>query len=182
QKPSFIHSVEANKLSFLRCLVVKEILDINSAKFFLGDFMSWLENSPTSYDLIVASGVLYHMPDPVKLLELIAKHTDAFYLWTHYYDVAAMSKDDLRHVPFVGNIEVQNFNGIPVHLYSRSYYGAWQSKAFCGGAHDLHRWIERGDIIAVIRSLGYDDVRIAHEEPKHQNGPSFSIFAKRTRQ
>jgi hypothetical protein len=49
QRPSFIHSVEANKLSFLRCLVVKEILDIKSAKFFLGDFMSWLESPPTRY-------------------------------------------------------------------------------------------------------------------------------------
>jgi hypothetical protein len=178
--PSLLHSIEANKLSFLRCLIVKEILDLKHAKFFLGNFIPWLEGPPTEYDLIVASGVLYHMQDPVRLLELMASHTSAFYIWTHYYDIEAMQLDDLRHTPFVGTPEVQMVNGIPMHLYTRSYHGAWQSKSFCGGIHDLHRWIAKDDIIRVIRSFGFDDIRIAHDEPDHQNGPSFSIFAKRS--
>ena len=33
--------------------------------------------------------------------------------------------------------------------------------------HDLHRWVERDDIIALIRALGFDDVRVAHDEPDH---------------
>ena len=73
------------------------------------------------------------MVDPVSLLELMAKRANAFYVWTHYYDINAMPLDDLRHTPFVGTPEVQTVNGIPVHLYTRSYHGAWQSKSFCGG-------------------------------------------------
>ena len=178
--PAVLHSIEANKLSFLRCLIVKEILNLKHAKFFLGDFTPWLEHAPDRYDLIVASGVLYHMQDPVRLLELISKKTDALYLWTHYYDLNAMPADDLRHTPFVGEPEIRIINGISVHLYKRSYHGAWQNKSFCGGIHDLHRWIEKNDIINIIRSLGMDDIRIAHDEPTHQNGPSFSIFARRS--
>jgi hypothetical protein len=180
QAPALLHSIEANKLSFLRCLIVKEILDLKHAKFFLGNFIPWLESPPTRYDLIVASGVLYHMQDPVRLIELVGACTDAFYVWTHYYDTNAMAIDDLRHTPFVGAPEVQVVNEIPVHLYTRSYHGAWQSKSFCGGIHDLHRWMAKEDIINVIRSFGFDDIRIAHDEPGHQNGPSFSIFAKRS--
>jgi hypothetical protein len=180
QSPELLHSIEANKLSFLRCLIVKEILDLKHAKFFLGDFMPWLENPPTRYDFVVASGVLYHMQDPIRLLDLISERADSFYIWTHYYDTDAMPIDDLRHTPFVGAPEVQTFNGIPVHLYTRSYHGAWQNKSFCGGVHDLHRWMAKNDIIDVIRSFGFDDVRTAHDEPNHQNGPSFSIFARRS--
>jgi len=71
---------------------------------------------------------------------------------------------------------------VRVRLYKRSYYGAWRSKSFCGGIHDLHRWVEKSDIVAVIKALGFDDVRLAHDEPNHENGPSFSVFARRTDQ
>lgn len=178
--PEVIHAIEANKLAFLRCLVVKEILDLKHAKFFLGDFVPWLEKSTIRYDLIIASGVLYHMSDPVRLLELMAERSDAIFIWTHYYDAKAMSPDDHRRLAFVGGTETQMFRSVPVHLHNRSYHGAWQSKSFCGGMNDLHRWIEKDDIIAVIRALGFDDVRISGDEPNHQNGPCFSIFARRS--
>lgn len=179
QSPAILHAIEANKLSFLRCLVVKELLDLKVAKFFLGDFVESLQDSHLRYDFIVASGVLYHMDDPVRLLELIARNTDAFFLWTHYASDEAMPPGDPRRSAFVGDGEVQVRHGIAVRLYRRSYYGAWNSKAFCGGMYDLHRWLEKDDIIALIHALGFDDVRIAHDEPAHPNGPSFSIFARR---
>jgi hypothetical protein len=177
--PEFIHAIEANKLSFLRCLVVKELLDFKHTRFFLGDFVPWLQNTPMRYDLIVASGVLYHMQDPVRLLELIAQRSDAFYLWTHYASEDAMPPDDPRRGAFLGAIEFQERHGISVRLYPRSYHGAWRSKSFCGGMHDLHRWVQKDDIVTLIRALGFEDVRIAHDDPVHRNGPSFSVFARR---
>jgi hypothetical protein len=174
-----IHAIEANKLSFLRCLVVKELLDLKRAKFFLGDFSEWLGHRPERYDLIIASGVLYHMQSPGRLLELISASCDAFYLWTHYASDEAMPADDPRRSVFVGPAEIQEWHGVQVRLYRRSYHGAWRSKSFCGGMHDLHRWIEKDDILALIRALGFADIRIAHDHPDHPNGPSFSIFARR---
>ena len=174
-----IHAVEANKLAFLRCLVVKELLELKKARFFLGDCQKFLENTEETYDLIIASGILYHMPDPIKLLELIARHTQSFYLWTHYFMDEAMPPGDLRRTAFSGDVLVRESHGVKVRLYQRSYHGSWRSKSFCGGTHDLHHWIERDDLLALIRALGYEDIRIAHDEPGHQNGPAFSIFARR---
>jgi len=179
QNPAFIHAIEANKLSFLRCLIAKEILGMSKAKFFIGDLMQWLHNTEVHYDLIVASGVLYHMQDPLLMLELMGKHTNAFYLWTHYMSDAAMPQDDPRRGALIGDIEVHDFHGLPVRLSKRSYYGAWRDKSFCGGVHDIHRWIEKDDLVAAIRALGFTDVRIAHDEPDHRNGPAFSVFARR---
>jgi hypothetical protein len=180
QGPSVIHSIEANKLSYLRCLVVKEILGMTTAKFFLGDFAEWLDKSGERYDLVIASGVLYHMSDPIALIRSIAERTDAFYLWTHYVSDDAMPPGDPRRGALIGQAEVHQSEGVGVRLFKRSYYGAWKSKSFCGGPHDLHRWIERNDLLALIRAFGFDDIRIAHDEPLHPNGPSFSIFAHRT--
>ncbi len=174
-----ITAIEANKLAFFRCLVVKDFLDIQNARFLLGDFQKYLEGSSERFDLVVASGVLYHMQYPIRLLELIAQKSDSFYLWTHYTSLESMPLDDPRRGAFVGDMEVRTSHGVDVRLYKRTYLRAWEDKAFCGGMHDLHRWIEKDDIVALIRALGFNDVRITGDQTDHPSGPSFSIFARR---
>jgi hypothetical protein len=120
------------------------------------------------------------MVDPIELLELIAARTDAVFLWTHYASDAAMGEGDPRRMAFVGEPEVRESHGVRVRMRQRSYWGAWKDKSFCGGMHDLHRWIEKDDILKLIGALGFDDVRTAFDDPDHQNGPSFAIFARRT--
>lgn len=175
-----IHAIEANRLAFLRCLVVKELLDLRRAKFFLGNFVEWLKNRDQKYDLIVGSGILYHMEDPIELIDLLARRTDNLFLWTHYMDEASMPPDDPRRQVFVGEPEIFDYKGVAVHVQKRSYHRAWKNATFCGGMYDIHRWIDRNDLLAVLRAAGFDDIRIAHDQPDHQNGPSFSIFARRT--
>lgn len=180
RNPGLLHAVEANRLSFLRCLVVKELLHMRKARFFLGDCQAWLENQPQRYDLIIASGVLYHMWDPVRLLELMAARSDAIFLWTHYASESSMPMGDPRRSAFLSDVEVETRLGISVRTFRRSYHGAWLNKSFCGGIHDVHRWMERDDILAVLQVLGFDDIRLGSEETDHPNGPSFCVFARRT--
>ena len=178
--PKNIDAVEANRLAYLRCLIAKEILELKHAKFYLGNFVPWLENSDRRYDFIFMSGVLYHMHDPVRSLELVASRTDAFYLWTHYFDEEALPLSDPRRKAFLENTRTQNYRGIEIHLHERSYHNAWKDKAFCGGIFDQHYWMEKAELLNLIEALGFDDIRIAHDDPQHQNGPSLSIFARRS--
>lgn len=180
QSPAVIHAIEANKLSFMRCLVAKELLNLDRARFLLGDFAKWLEEKPERYDLVVASGVLYHMRDPGRLIELIAMRTDAAYFWTHYFSEEAMPKGDLRRGAFSGRVDVRQVGNMEIRLHERSYHEAWRNKAFCGGMYDTHYWMEREQIIALLRSVGFDGISIAHELPNHPNGPCMSIFARKT--
>ncbi len=177
--PAIIHAIEANKLSFMRCLIVRQLLALDRAQFMLGDFQKWLERNAERYDLIVGSGVLYHMSDPVHLLRLMAEHTDAVYLWTHYFGDHAMPTGDPRRGAFSGEVKTVEFQGKTIRLHRRSYHQAWRNKAFCGGMQDEHYWMERDQILAVLGMLGFADVRLGHDAPDHPNGPSISIFARR---
>lgn len=76
--------IEANSLAYVKSLIAKELLQIN-ASFVYGDFMGYLEIGK-KFHLVVASGVLYHMINPVELLYKISKCTKRIYLWTHYFD------------------------------------------------------------------------------------------------
>lgn len=181
RQPSAIDAIEANKLAFLRCLIVKNLLDLRGARFLLGDFQKWLEASGQRYDLIVASGVLYHLADPVRLLASASACTDAIYIWTHYFDTEQMPIEDTRRGAFSGEVTVRPFRGIDVRLHHRSYHGAWRDKAFCGGGHDDHTWMEKDQIIEVLKVLGFADIRVAHDTNVHPAGPNLSIFARRAR-
>ncbi len=61
----------------------------------LGDFMSFLRKEASNneytqldktYDIVFASGVLYHMEKPIELLDLISRVSDKIFIWTQYYD------------------------------------------------------------------------------------------------
>lgn len=179
QGPALIDAIEANKLSFMRCLIAKNLLGLDSARFMLGDFEKWLEASPRRYDLIVACGVLYHMADPVRLIELMSQRSAALYLWTHYFDPVEMPDGDSRRLAFSGEVSQRPFNGLDIRLHKRSYHGAWRDKSFCGGIFDEHCWLEKEQILALLKSVGYQDIRTAHDSTDHPNGPCLSIFARR---
>ena len=172
-----IDAIEANRQAFLRCLVTKEVLDLSRARFLLGDFTSWLEAVDTRYDLVVASGVLYHSSDPVRLLELIGRRAAAVYLWTHYFDDAAMPAGDSRRGSFSGAVETRECNGVTLRVHERSYCKAWRNPKFCGGTQDQHFWLERDGILALLAASGFQRFEIADDQPDHVNGPSLSIFA-----
>jgi hypothetical protein len=176
--PAHIDAVEANALAYMRCLIAKEILGIANTSFWLGDFNAWLETSTRHYDLIVASGVLYHSADPVRLLELIATSAEALYVWTHYFDNAAMPPDDPRRGAFSGCVEPRLFRDLPVELHERSYHQAWRDPKFCGGLQDRHYWMTKSDIVRLLDRLDFD-AEIAHDLPEHPHGPSMSVFARR---
>ncbi len=176
-----IDAIEANKLAYLRCLVFKELIQLQRSRFHLGNFVGWLDQPALRYDLIVASGVLYHLQDPLGFLERAATASDALFLWTHYVSETAMPQSDVRRGAFRNTIERRRFRGVDVKLYPRSYHRAEESASFCGGLYDDHRWVERDDLLAVLKAVGFDTVQVAHEQLDHPNGPAFSVFARKSR-
>jgi hypothetical protein len=169
-----VTAIEANKRSYLKCLLTKEVMNIKNSKFLLGDFVSWLEREQREFDCIWASGVLYHMREPLHLLELISSHTDNVYIWTHYF------QDDGRpyHLPFLGKRSVR-FTGRDIVHFDRLYFRPrWRALA-CGGLHAGSSWLKRDDILFALRALGYTRIETAFDDRSTPYRHSFALVARR---
>ena len=167
-------AIEANQRAFLKCLIVKNALDLKS-EFLFGDFRPYLETTgPGSFDFVLAVGVLYHMLEPLKLLHDIAAVTDAFGIWTHYYDPQVLR----GKVHFNPTPVTQSFAGKSVEAYEQHYLSSVAAKQFIGGSAPTSRWLTRAALLGFIDHLGFD-VEVGDENPNHPNGPCILLYAQR---
>jgi len=163
-------AIEASPELYLKCLIVKEILGLR-ARFLLGDFNRYLEQNSPVFDLIFASGVLYHMSDPVHTLHLIAKATSRLFLWTHY----------------IGEDE-SGFQARPVDVHSfrcdyfEVVYDPQSHSRGWAGVNPSACRLRRKDILAALAYFGFDRVDITEDRPGHPGGPAFSLVAQKTQE
>jgi hypothetical protein len=159
-----VDAIEEDQGAFLRSLVAGEILGLTRSKFWLGDFMMALESWEQRYDLIVACGVLDQLADPLRLIELAAKRTDAIYIWAHVaIDEAAVSRS-WRSIS-AQTFENRRFHGIDVRIGARM--------------NDKHLRLRSDDLLAALKVVGFHDIRTRHDEPHRRFGPTLSVFARR---
>ena len=173
-----ITSIEANTRAFLKCLCIKEIFDLNRVEYKLGDFVSFLKETDVTFDLVIACGVLYHMMNPIELLELISQVTDKVFIWTHYYDREIITGNKMLSFKF-GPLESFEYRGDMYLAAKQSYEKALDWSGFCGGAQPTSKWLCRDSIINCLQKLGFSKITIGFDDPSHPNGPAFAIYAKR---
>lgn len=171
-------AIEANKLAFMRCLIVKELLGLDRVSFQLGDFVPYVAETSRRYDILWASGILYHMPDPVGVLVNMSRVSDRIFLWTHYVDDEEMPITDPRRSPIVGTESV-SWRGHNFNLYRRTYFDQANVNEFCGGIESAPAWMEKQDILTVLQELGYAQIDVLPGDPNHGAGPNFCVLATR---
>lgn len=162
----------------MKCLIAKEICKIDRSSILLGDFIEYLENAQDQYDWIIASGVLYHMRNPLNLLQLISKRSSKLVLWTHYYDADIIqSRADLKHKFEIPSLELWEDNKYTLVKYK--YLNALEWSGFCGGPESDSMWLTRESLLLALSNFGYVDIQIGLDEPMHPNGPSILIAAQK---
>lgn len=177
-----VDAIEGNHNSFLRCLIVKNLLGLES-NFVLGDFSESFGDRD-HWDLVLASGVLYHMTQPVKLLERMAAATDRIMLWTHYYEPdlsvwhpGVRSQVGTKWRPEAA--ETTEVAGVSVRTVPQLYAEALGWSGFCGGPETHSVWMYRQDLLDALAALGLSNIEVAFDHPDHINGPAFCVLATR---
>jgi SAM-dependent methyltransferase len=178
QRGARVLGIESNVRAWQRCLIVKNHLNMDRATFLLGDFTKYLENPSGHFDFLLASGVLYHMTDPVTVLQNMCKVSRSIGLWTHYFDPAVMQAHEQRNKFSFAPEHTTTRHGRKVELYNQQYLQALHWSGFCGGSAEGSKWMRKDDIVNILSDEGYH-TEIFLDEPHHQNGASFCVFATR---
>jgi hypothetical protein len=170
-------AIESNRRAFLKCLCVKEIMNLDRVRFLLGDAVAWLEQEARTYDLLVASGILYHMAEPLRFLDAVTARSDRVFLWTHHYDETVISRrEDSRQFAPAGRLRPDaDWQGS-----KRLYPGdatAW--KGFSGGRHPFAIWLTRDTILGYLEARGFTILGVEFDHRDHPNGPALALAARR---
>jgi hypothetical protein len=174
---SRVTAVEANPKAFLKCLVVKELLDLDRCSFLCGDALEYLGGGTDQFDVCIACGILYHMVEPVRLIELISRRAPRVIMWTHFYDDAALA--NRRLAKRLGPAQPAEHSGFAHHVHRHRYGLDTRLSGFCGGTRPYSHWLPREDLLGALAHFGFGNVEIAFEEKSHPNGPALALVASR---
>jgi hypothetical protein len=168
-------SVEANSILYLKCLVAKEILGMDRVKFLCGDVVEYLKNTDMPFDMCVASGILYHMSDPVELLWLLSKRVKKLLIWTHHFD--EVNTDRNKITSFKPAVK-HEFEGASYSYHRQEYGVGFTTNVYCGGTATHSSWMTRAGIETALRNFGYTDINVM-DDGDSANGPYLLLTASK---
>ncbi len=159
-----VTAVEANTEAYLKCLIVKELLGLSKAQFHYGDCLEYLRAEPVKFDMIFCCGLLYHVTDPISLIELMTSRTDRIYLWTHY------QPSGLRHVK--GTAVVRGGDSYTYYFRTNSDRA---TPSFWGGNAFTSARMTRPDIMRVFSKCGFERFEVHEDNEEHPGGPCLGM-------
>ncbi len=171
-----ITAIEANARAYLKCLIAKETFDLPRAHFLLGDCLEFLRKTDLRFDVGFACGILYHLTDPVELLELLARRCDALFLWTVFFDPDFVAQNPVPGAKFSEVLEMETA-GFKHTVHRFNYGPSLDWKGFCGGGEVYSYWMEKEQILGALRHFGFTDFR--HEQQPNVHGSALMLAARK---
>lgn len=173
-----VTAIEASSRAYLKCLVTKEVTGLRRSSFLLGDFEEYLRRANERFDTVIACGVLYHMKDPVELIQNIARLTDRVYVWTQYYVAERIAAIPHMKNRFPGSHPADR-DGFRYTAHRYEYGDFLDTTRFAGGSDEYSHWLGREDLLGALRHAGFGDIEIEADDVGHVNGPCISLIARK---
>jgi len=153
--------LEGRQDNINRAEFVRKVLGIKNARFVIGNVEEADFSQYGKFDAVFCSGVLYHLPEPWKLIEQLGKITSNLFLWTHY---AADEKAD------------QNIDGYPGWWYPE---GGIQDPL--AGLSLKSYWLTMDTLKSVLTKNGFKYMDIIKIDLNHENGPCVTMAASKNK-
>jgi hypothetical protein len=110
------------------------------------------------FDAVFCCGLLYHLPEPWKLLEQLPAIAPTLFIWTHY-----AAETDARDIGNGRRGKIHQEGGADEPL---------------SGMSPTATWLTLDSLLNVLRASGYARAEVIHDDPTHANSPAASIGAR----
>ncbi len=107
------------------------------------------------------------MSDPLELIKQICIHSNRCFLWTHYYDPEAPTREGIRIARPVEK------NGFETTYFERDY-PTMEGKLFLGGNRLQTAWLTQNEITRAFAYFGLRQSTIIGDEKNYHLGAHFN--------
>jgi methyltransferase family protein len=150
-------ALEGREANLRKARFVQELLQIRNVEFAQVN----LEHADLTvfgkFDAIFCCGLLYHLPEPWKLIEQLSAAAPVLFIWTQY-----AAENEARDVG----------RG----LRGKTYTEGGPDEPLSGMSATA-TWLTMESLRALLARSGYTKIEIIHDDPTHQNGPAVTIGA-----
>lgn len=153
-------ALEARPANLERAVFVQHLLGISNIEFKIANLEEIDLATFGKFDALFCSGVLYHLPEPWKLISQFSTASANLFIWTHYTDESQ-----------AGEI-VNGYAG-------KSYQEAGVSDPL-SGLSKVSFWPTLGSLIKMLTVNGYQKIHILENNLTHPHGPSVIMAATLT--
>jgi SAM-dependent methyltransferase len=140
-----------------KALFVQGLVRTNKVEFVEANLENFDLLALGKFDAVFCSGVLYHLPEPWKLIEQCAQMSPNIFIWTHYAgeNEAKETLQDLR--------------------------GKWHQEGGLldplSGLSKRSFWPTLGSLISILTASGFRTVHLIGNELTHVNGLAVTLAA-----
>jgi len=159
QRPGIeqVLGIEGRAANLARALVAKEVLHVGNVDFVQANLETIDLAQFGRFDAIYCSGLLYHLPEPWRLIAQLRSIADGIFIWTHCSTEAAAS-----------------------HL-TDSYRGRLRKEGgredVLSGLSHVSFWPTLGSLCNMLTNGGFSRVHLVQNNLNHPNGPAVVIAA-----
>lgn len=162
QRGASVVAIEGRQANYQRARWVASILGVETVRFVLADVRTADLAAYGSFDLILNSGLLYHLDAPWALLAHLLPLAPYMLIWTHY-----VHPEEATERVRIGGGEIRGV--------FRAEYGIADPLS---GLQPTSFWPSEEGLTAMLRLTGWSVVT-ADVQAAHPDGPGITLVARR---
>jgi SAM-dependent methyltransferase len=152
-------AAEGRSSNIDKALFVQRVLNSNKVEFVQANLENFELAPLGNFDAVFCSGLLYHLPEPWKLIEQCARVSPNLFIWTHY----------------AGENEAkETLQGLR---------GKWHQEGGLldplSGLSKRSFWPTLGSLVSILTASGYRTIHLIGNELTHVNGLAVTLAAAR---
>jgi len=164
-----ITAIESNREFYFKTSLVKDAFNLDNLKLYFADCNVLLKDKELfpdkCFDMLYASGVLYHMSNPVETIEIFSRLADTIYVNSH---VAS------EHVPSGEWTELSDSVGNKYSCRENTY----NKGQHWGGVDESALWLSRQSMFDVFTNHGYK-IQILEDSENNVRGNYLGFLAQK---